>query len=77
MESRQSIYHMLVLHHMKIRKLLMQSLFRTLSTNPGDLSQYAQNKIIQQAVDKYFKLKAKRAKEEILYSSQATNHTGS
>ena len=37
-----------------------------ISTNPESI-QYAQNEIIKQAVDKYFELKAKRAKEENLY----------
>ncbi|WP_338652870.1 penicillin-binding protein 2 [Sporosarcina psychrophila] len=36
-----------------------------ITTKPGDHTTGAQNKIIQQAVDEYFKLKVKRAKEEI------------
>ena len=40
-------------------------LIPNITTNPGDHTSGAQNKIIQQAVDEYFKLKAKRAKEEI------------
>ncbi|NYF24580.1 penicillin-binding protein 2 [Sporosarcina sp. JAI121] len=35
-----------------------------ITTKPGDHTSGAQNKIIQQAVDKYFELKAKRASEE-------------
>ena len=40
-------------------------LIPNITTKPGDQTSGAQNKIIQQAVDEYFKLKVKRAKEEI------------
>jgi len=40
-------------------------LIPNITTKPGDHTAGAQNKIIQQAVDEYFKLKVKRAKEEI------------
>lgn len=40
-------------------------LIPNITTRPGDHTSGAQNKIIQQAVDEYFKLKGKRAKEEI------------
>ena len=60
---RQSIYHMSVLHHMKTRKLHMQWSF-LMSLQISEAYPYAQNEIVEQAVDEYFKLKAKRAKEE-------------
>lgn len=40
-------------------------LIPNITTRPGDHTSGTQNKIIQQAVDEYFKLKVKRAKEEI------------
>ncbi len=40
-------------------------LIPNITTKPGDHTTGAQNKIIQQAVDEYFKLKVKRAKEEL------------
>ncbi|MBO0587041.1 penicillin-binding protein 2 [Sporosarcina sp. E16_8] len=40
-------------------------LIPNITTKPGDHTSGAQNKVIQQAVDEYFKLKVKRAKEEI------------
>ncbi|HJF33879.1 MAG TPA: penicillin-binding protein 2 [Sporosarcina psychrophila] len=40
-------------------------LIPNITTKPGDHTTGAQNKIIQQAIDEYFKLKVKRAKEEI------------
>ena len=40
-------------------------LIPNITTKPGDHTTGAQNKIIQQAVDEYFKLKVKRAQEEI------------
>jgi len=39
-------------------------LIPNITTKPGDHTAGAQNKIIQQAVDEYFKLKVKRAKEK-------------
>lgn len=39
-------------------------LIPNITTKPGDHTVGAQNKVIQQAVDKYFELKAKRAAEE-------------
>jgi len=40
-------------------------LIPNITTKPGDKTAGAQNKVIAQAVDEYFKLKTKRAKEEI------------